>query len=69
MYPLPLSELAVRTESDPRALAPALGWLFVGRVLSGITSASIPTAFAYIADVTTPDRRAALTWISRAAPV
>lgn len=40
------------------ALAPTLGWLFVGRVVSGITSASIPTAYAYIADVTPPDKRA-----------
>ncbi len=42
------------------ALAPSLVWLFIGRVISGITSASISTAFAYIADVTPPDRRAAL---------
>src|SRR5262245_50579951 len=41
------------------ALAPNLTWLFVGRVISGITSASISTAFAYVADVTEPDRRAA----------
>jgi DHA1 family tetracycline resistance protein-like MFS transporter len=40
------------------ALAPNLSWLFVGRLISGITSASISTAFAYIADVTEPDRRA-----------
>lgn len=40
------------------ALAPTIGWLFVGRVLSGITSASISTATAYIADVTPPERRA-----------
>jgi DHA1 family tetracycline resistance protein-like MFS transporter len=40
------------------ALAPTLGWLFAGRVLSGVTSASIPTAFAYIADVTPPEGRA-----------
>jgi len=40
------------------ALAPSLGWLFAGRVLSGITSASVPTAFAYIADVTAPEKRA-----------
>ena len=40
------------------ALAPSLGWLFVGRLLSGVTAASIPTAFAYIADVTTPENRA-----------
>jgi DHA1 family tetracycline resistance protein-like MFS transporter len=42
------------------ALAPSLSWLFAGRVISGITSASISTAFAYIADVTPPDRRAAV---------
>ena len=40
------------------AVAPTLGWLFVGRILSGVTAASIPTAFAYIADVTPPERRA-----------
>ena len=34
------------------ALAPSLIWLFVGRVISGITSASVSTAFAYIADIT-----------------
>ncbi len=42
------------------ALAPSLIWLFVGRVISGITSASISTAFAYIADITPPERRAAV---------
>jgi DHA1 family tetracycline resistance protein-like MFS transporter len=42
------------------ALAPSLSWLFVGRVISGITSASISTAFAYIADLTPPDKRAAV---------
>jgi DHA1 family tetracycline resistance protein-like MFS transporter len=41
------------------ALAPSLGWLFVGRVISGITSASLATAFAYIADVTPSEKRAA----------
>ena len=40
------------------ALAPTLGWLFVGRVISGVTAASIPAAFAYIADVTPPEGRA-----------
>src|ERR1700754_3984482 len=34
------------------ALAPSLWLLFVGRVISGITSASVSTGFAYIADVT-----------------
>src|SRR6478672_839674 len=41
------------------AVAPTLGWLFVGRVASGITSSSFPTAIAYIADVTPPEERAA----------
>ncbi len=40
------------------ALAPSLGWLFLGRVISGITTASVSTAFAYIADVTAPEKRA-----------
>ncbi len=41
------------------ALAPTLGWLFVGRVISGITAASFSTALAYISDVTPPEKRAA----------
>ena len=41
------------------ALAPNLAWLFVGRVSSGITAASISTGRAYSADVTPVDRRAA----------
>src|ERR1700749_3539674 len=40
------------------ALAPSLSWLFIGRVISGITSASISTAFAYIADIPPVERRA-----------
>jgi len=40
------------------AAAPSLGWLFVGRVISGITSSSFGTAGAYIADVTPPEERA-----------
>jgi MFS transporter, DHA1 family, tetracycline resistance protein len=40
------------------ALAPSLGWLLVGRVISGITAASISTAYAYVADVTPPELRA-----------
>ncbi len=41
------------------ALAPNLAWLFVGRLISGITAATYSTASAYIADVTPPERRAA----------
>jgi len=40
------------------ALAPNIAWLFVGRVLSGITSASGAAAGAYVADVSTPENRA-----------
>ena len=40
------------------AVAPTLGWLFVGRVINGITSASFSTANAYVADVTPPQERA-----------
>jgi DHA1 family tetracycline resistance protein-like MFS transporter len=35
------------------ALAPTFGWLFIGRVIAGITGASFTTATAYIADVST----------------
>src|SRR5258707_10748714 len=40
------------------AIAPSLTLLFVGRIISGITAATISTAFAYIADVTPADGRA-----------
>lgn len=40
------------------ALAPTLGWLFVGRALAGISGASITTANAYVADVSAPADRA-----------
>src|SRR5512135_3240964 len=41
------------------ALAPNLGWLFLGRVISGITAASVSTGMAYVADVTPPEKRSA----------
>jgi MFS transporter, DHA1 family, tetracycline resistance protein len=41
------------------ALAPNLWWLFAGRVLSGIATANMTAASAYIADVTPPEKRAA----------
>ena len=40
------------------ALANTLPWLLVGRIISGITSASFTTANAYVADVTPPEKRA-----------
>lgn len=39
------------------AFAPSIGWLFVGRVIAGLTGASISTASAYIADVSTDENR------------
>jgi len=40
------------------AFAPSIGWLFVGRIIAGITGASITTASAYMADISTPENRA-----------
>lgn len=40
------------------AFAPTIQWLFVGRIIAGLTGASITTATAYIADVSTPENRA-----------
>lgn len=40
------------------AFAPNLAWLFVGRILAGITGASLTVANAYIADVSAPEERA-----------
>lgn len=40
------------------AFSPNIFWLFVGRIIAGLTGASITTASAYIADVSTPENRA-----------
>lgn len=40
------------------AFAPTIAWLFVGRVLNGMTAASFSTANAYVADITAPENRA-----------
>ncbi|MEI9954066.1 MAG: TCR/Tet family MFS transporter [Pseudomonadota bacterium] len=54
-----LSNLGLGLDYLLMALAPSLSWLFVGRLISGITSASFATAGAYIADVTPEEERAA----------
>jgi len=41
------------------AFAPTIFWLFVGRTIAGITGATMSTATAYIADISTGDKRAA----------
>jgi DHA1 family tetracycline resistance protein-like MFS transporter len=52
-----ISNFGVGLDYVLMALAPTLGWLFVGRVISGITAASIATAYAYVVDVTLPGKR------------
>jgi DHA1 family tetracycline resistance protein-like MFS transporter len=39
-------------------LAPTLGWLFLGRAMSGVAGASFTPAYAYVADIAPPERRA-----------
>jgi DHA1 family tetracycline resistance protein-like MFS transporter len=53
------SLLGAATSYLVSGFAPALGWLFVGRVISGATGASFSAAGAYIADITPPTKRAA----------
>jgi MFS transporter, DHA1 family, tetracycline resistance protein len=40
-------------------LAPTIAVLFIGRILSGVAGAAYPTANAYIADISPPEKRAA----------
>lgn len=40
------------------AFAPSIAWLFVGRIIAGIMGASFSTATAYIADISSPEKRA-----------
>jgi MFS transporter, DHA1 family, tetracycline resistance protein len=53
-----LSNLGLGLDYIVMAIAPGVGWLFIGRTISGITSASLSTAYAYIADVMPPEKRA-----------
>ena len=54
-----LSNLGLGADYVVMALAPTIPILFVGRLISGITSSSFSTAGAYVADVTPPEKRAA----------
>jgi MFS transporter, DHA1 family, tetracycline resistance protein len=38
--------------------APVVGWLFVGRLIAGVAGASFTPAYAYVADISEPARRA-----------
>ncbi len=40
------------------SFAPTIGWLFVGRIVAGITGASFTAATAYIADISNEETRA-----------
>jgi DHA1 family tetracycline resistance protein-like MFS transporter len=53
-----LSNLGLGLDYIVMALAPSLSWLLLGRIIAGITSASVPTAMAYIADVVPREKRA-----------
>jgi DHA1 family tetracycline resistance protein-like MFS transporter len=53
-----ISNIGLGLDYVVMALAPSLAWLFLGRVISGITAASISTSYAYVADVTPPAERA-----------
>ncbi len=54
-----LSNFGLGLDYMVMALAPSLSWLFVGRIVSGLTASSVPTAMAYISDVTPREKRAA----------
>lgn len=41
------------------AMAPNLAWLFIGRLISGAAAGSTSAAYAYVADISTPQERAA----------
>jgi DHA1 family tetracycline resistance protein-like MFS transporter len=53
-----LSNLGLGLDYLVMALAPSIGWLFLGRTISGIFGASFGLGSAYIADITPPEERA-----------
>lgn len=53
-----LSLLGLGVDYIFMAFAPTLAWLFVGRIIAGMCGASFTTATAYIADISTPEKRA-----------
>ncbi|MDQ6930188.1 MAG: TCR/Tet family MFS transporter [Candidatus Eremiobacteraeota bacterium] len=54
-----LSNIGLGLDYFIMAFSPTLIWLLAGRIISGITSSSITTVYAYITDVTEPEKRAA----------
>lgn len=53
-----LSLLGLGLDYILHAYAPSITWLFVGRLIAGVMGASFTTATAYIADISTPEKRA-----------
>ncbi|MFM5884830.1 MAG: MFS transporter [Novosphingobium sp.] len=53
------SVLAMGVDYAIMGFAPALWWLVIGRIVAGMTGASWSAAYAYIADITPPEKRAA----------
>lgn len=65
-----ISLLGLGVDFIVMGLAPNLAWLFVGRLISGATAATFPTCYAYVADVTPPEKRArAFGWMGSAMSV
>jgi DHA1 family tetracycline resistance protein-like MFS transporter len=53
-----LSLIGLTIDYGLMGFAPAIGYIYVGRLLSGISGAAVATATAYITDISTPDKRA-----------
>ncbi|HVR68324.1 MAG TPA: TCR/Tet family MFS transporter [Verrucomicrobiae bacterium] len=53
-----LSNFGLGLDYIVMAMAPSLWWLLLGRLISGVTSASIASSYAYVADVSAPEKRA-----------
>jgi DHA1 family tetracycline resistance protein-like MFS transporter len=53
-----LSLIGLTADYALMGFAPAIGYIFLGRTLSGISGAAVATATAYITDISTPDKRA-----------
>jgi DHA1 family tetracycline resistance protein-like MFS transporter len=50
--------LALGCDYFVMGFAPTIGWLFLGRAIAGVAGASFTPAYAYLADITPPERRA-----------
>jgi len=53
-----ISLLGLGTDYIFLSFAPSIFWLFIGRIIAGISGASVTTAMAYIADISEPKKKA-----------